>query len=215
MSVGEDRAVLFRKIGYAVGFSLFRILTISHWFLPNAFTKQFQVRHARSSSCPHIAELAIFRRPDQRTKSICARELMQNKWSHTSIHTSTCLSNFLRFSLFYTRFVHTYPYSHSTHRTGQKSCTFHEELRRLESSPPHFWFCRRVIFPQGCSRFCSVQFVTRPIARHESPNLKAISAKSSLGTIIRVAIPTWDLHFHYLALFCTVLNCGSTWKFLG
>ncbi|KAL6744190.1 hypothetical protein Aduo_017150 [Ancylostoma duodenale] len=38
-----------------------------------------QVRHARSSSCPHIAELAIFRRPEQRTKSICSRELMQHK----------------------------------------------------------------------------------------------------------------------------------------
>ncbi|XGW05817.1 hypothetical protein V3C99_016293 [Haemonchus contortus] len=30
-----------------------------------------QVRHARSSSCPHIAELMLFRRPEQRTKSIC------------------------------------------------------------------------------------------------------------------------------------------------
>ncbi|PIO60134.1 hypothetical protein TELCIR_18376 [Teladorsagia circumcincta] len=39
-----------------------------------------QVRHARSSSCPHIAELMLFRRPEQRTKSksICAaKELLQ------------------------------------------------------------------------------------------------------------------------------------------
>ncbi|WKY09121.1 hypothetical protein Q1695_001909 [Nippostrongylus brasiliensis] len=38
-----------------------------------------QVRHARSSSCPHIAELMVFRRPDQRTKSICAAKELLNK----------------------------------------------------------------------------------------------------------------------------------------
>lgn len=39
-----------------------------------------QVRHARSSSCPHIAELMVFRRPDHRTKSICAtKDLLNNK----------------------------------------------------------------------------------------------------------------------------------------